>query len=243
MLNNMIDTEIDTLYNRIFGNNNPIRSIAVTAASEKEGVTALVLKLAERSMMAGKSTLVVDFNLHNPSIHAVFPTGNDEQVELVEGPGSIALPSIVSSLDEGAVFCGITAPCCKQAVRQLKNPGVIEQYIEGWLKDYDHIFFDTSPLDRVNAKNIPAARVAEACDGTIMVVLAANTTSFMVSAAVEKLGTTTANLLGCVYNDYVNPSLKQELIRETFRLPRWLSKIGRFLRNKIQGSQFLSIQV
>ena len=48
-----------------------MRPLAVTVANSGEGVTAL----AHRNLMVGRSTLMVDLNLWNPSLNGVLDLG------------------------------------------------------------------------------------------------------------------------------------------------------------------------
>ena len=242
MLFDNVNTEIDTLYQQVFASGVEVRSVTICAANEQEGVTSLALRLAERSIMAGKSTLVVDLNLYHPSLELLLDDSQD-RLEKTSNQTLLSGPGIVSSNNQEWVLTGVPAPLKRSAAMELKNPGVLEQCIARWKEEFDCIIFDTSPINRVNANNIPAVRVAESCDATIMVVLAAKTTNFMLTSALQKLNATKANLIGCVYNDYLNPSLKSELIREARRLPRCLNGLTKKLCAWLEHNRFLSIEV
>jgi hypothetical protein len=62
--------ELERVYSRTFGQG--VRSLAVTSADEREGVTTLVVALAKRNRFSGRSTLVVDLNLHRPALQQRF---------------------------------------------------------------------------------------------------------------------------------------------------------------------------
>jgi protein-tyrosine kinase len=61
--------EIEQIYAQIFSE--PKRSIAICSANAGEGVTSLTLALAERHLLAGHSTLVVDLNLYRPALQSL----------------------------------------------------------------------------------------------------------------------------------------------------------------------------
>lgn len=126
---------------------------------------------------------------------------------------------------------------------QLRRPGMIEQCINEWHRDYETIIFDTSPISRVNANNIPPEHIASACDGCVMVVLAGSTTETMVASAVKALESSGCRLVGTVLNDKENPPLKDELVREVDRLPGFLGPIKRRLKNHFRNSRLLSIDL
>ena len=228
--------EIEKIYSQHQRKN--CRSIAVCSANEGEGVTSVALALAQRNLLAGHSTLVVDLNLYRPALDTLL---------LLDKPvleaGAFDAPRIVTVQEQAIALTGITAPSHRDLVMKLRKPGVLEELIIEWEKSFDIIIIDTSPVNSINASNIPAERVAEACDGCLMVVLAGSTTESMVSTAIEKLKCTRAILLGCVLNDHNNPSLKSELLRETGRLESLYSGLAKRIGNWIGNSHLLSMEM
>jgi protein-tyrosine kinase len=214
------------------------RSIAVCSANRGEGVTSVALALAQRNLLAGHSTLVVDLNLYRPALNTLLIL-DEPALET----GVLDKPRIVTVKQQPIALIGITSPSHRDLVMKLRKPGVLEELIIEWKKSFDIIIFDTSPINCVNANNIPAERIAEACDGCLLVVLAGNTTESMVSVAVEKLKCTNAILLGCVLNDRDNPSLKRELLRETRRLESICSGLAKRIGNWIRNSHLLSMEI
>ncbi|MFT5879373.1 MAG: protein-tyrosine kinase [Moritella sp.] len=242
--------EIEQIYSQILSE--PGTSIAVCAANSGEGVTSIALALAQRNLVAGRSTLVVDLNIYRPAIKSLLDfdvllplganrTGNSAENEAATSAvhsintERLMPPQLVTTDNNTIALTGVTAPSKREHIMKLRQPGVLEKYVYNWLQQYDNVIIDTSPINRINARNIPPERVAAACDGAILVVLAGHTTEAMLSTAVSKLNTANAQLLGCIFNDHDNPSLKNELIREAERLaPRfgWLSKrLKKFLCN------------
>jgi protein-tyrosine kinase len=229
--------EIEQIYAQVLAD--PYRSLAFCSAGPDEGVTSLAISLAQRNLLAGHSTLLVDLNLFRPSLKPLFQERDDQSEpqsvyqseskyeqtcdELING---LAAPELVTSDHDLVVLNGISAPVAQQIIMKLRQPGMLEKVIKNWLTQYDTVLIDTSPLNKINANNIPAQRVAGACDGAVMVVMAAKTSQDMVTNAINKLNNANATLLGCVINDRDNPALKNELLREINKLgPRfnWLS--------------------
>jgi len=269
--------EIEQIYTQLLSN--PHTSIAICSAQEGEGVTSLAFALAQRNLLAGHSTLLVDLNLYRPAIKSLLPIeqaqvldpsrlhqspananyvkrneGNNEgkhelsyqQSNTATGisthtPANInALltePQLVSNANNSIVLTGVVAPKKREHIMKIRQPGVLEQCIETWLTQYDTVIIDTSPINRINAQNIPPERVAAACDGALLVVLAGRTPEAAIKNAVTKLENANAQLLGSVLNDRDNPTLKEELLREVQRLaPRfpWLSRPLKRALNKIR---------
>lgn len=246
--------EIEQIYTQLLSN--PHTSIAVCAAHEGEGVTSLAFALAQRNLLAGHATLLVDLNLYHPAIKSLLAIDTTELTANINQPHSASTaiqthnscdllgePQLVSNVDNSIVLTGVTAPKQRDHVMKIRQPGVLEKCIEEWLKQYDTVIIDTSPLNRINAQNIPPERVAAACDGAILVVLAGQTSEAAVSNAVTKLTNANAQLLGSVLNDRDNPTLREELLRETQRLEPRLAWLSRPLKRIINKSRLLALEV
>ncbi len=214
-----------------------LRALAVCAAEPDEGVSTLVRALARRNLLAGRSTLVVDLNLHHPTLVPVLdaPLGAE--------PGLLAPPQLVVGEVIGEVMTGVVAPSGAGNTLRLREPGVLEGQIRLWLECFDSVIIDTSPLNRVNAQNIPAERVAAACEGALLVVLAGHTRSATVDQALQRLRQAGAELKAAVFNDRDNPRLADELHREVRRLPRWAGRLKRHLHRSVAGMPLLSLEV
>lgn len=234
--------EIEQIYAQIFSE--PKRSVAICSANAGEGVTSLTLALAERHLLAGHSTLVVDLNLYKPSLQSLLNI-ETEKTNLPANISSNIFSSaeLVTAHQNTHVLTGLTAPHKRENIIKLRQPGVLEQCINEWMKNFDCVIIDTSPLNRINAGNIPPERVAAACDGAILTVLAGHTSESMVTSAVNKLNTSNAQLLGCVFNDRDNPSLKNELIREAQRLDARFSWLSHPLKKFINNINLLTLEV
>ena len=244
--------EIERIYTQLFSNANT--AIAICSAEQGEGVTSLAFALAQRNLLAGHSTLLVDLNLFRPAIKGVL----DLQTELnggqsVSGTSNLInnstintflnQPQLVFSVDSTIVVNGVTAPLKREHIIKLRQPGVLENCIEQWLNDYDTVIIDTSPLNRLNAQNIPAERVAAACDGAVLIVLASQTSEASVNSALTKLNNANALLLGSVFNDRDNPTLKAELLREVTRIPRFFNWLRNGLCKMINKSRLLTLEI
>lgn len=228
--------EIEQIYSQMMGENN--RAIAISSANHSEGVTSIALALAQRNLLAGHTTLLVDLNLYKPSLEKLLTldisTLKDDSLET---------PQLITVQEHPLALVGITSPSRRDMVLKLRTPGVLEQFIVEWQKTFETIIFDTSPINRINANNIPAERVAAACDGCLLVVLAGSTAEAMVSAAVDKLAHANATLLGCIFNDRDNPTLKNELLREILRLEPRFGGLSRRIGDWIRNSHILATDI
>ncbi len=232
--------EIEGIYTQLLGAKN--RTITICSANHGEGVTSVALALAQRYLLAGHATLLVDLNLYQPSLNKLLTL--DETASLPDLKTDVfGNPELVSGQGQSVALIGITCPTRRDLIIKLRKPGLLEQYIVDWQKSFDTIIFDTSPINRINASNIPAERVAAACDGSLLIVLAGSTTEAMVSSAVNKLKIAGANLVGCVFNDRDSPTLKNELLRETVRLESRFAGLARYITGLIRKSHLLSTEI
>jgi len=253
--------EIEQIYTQLLSN--PHTSIAICAAQEGEGVTSLAFALAERNLLAGHSTLLVDLNLYHPSLQSLLSLDTEKLQRQPENQHSdstelqnnnhrnnlptmsdvFSAPQLVFSDKRAIVINGITAPTKREHTMKIRQPGVLEKCIDDWLKQFDTVIIDTSPLNRINAQNIPPERVAAACDGAILVVMAGKTSEAAINNATAKLNNANALLLGSVFNDRDNPTLKSELLREVQKLDPRFSWLSRPLKRILHKSRLLALQV
>jgi protein-tyrosine kinase len=227
--------ELERVYARTIGDG--VRSLAVTSADEGEGVTTLVVALAKRSRHSGRSTLAVDLNLYRPALAERF--GVTQIPRVADGRhGQDALPRV--NLGDGLTL--IPAPTDRGEAIRLRDRHRFDEYLDAWLGQFDTVIFDTTSLNGSNKGNIPAEQVCQGCAGAVLVVLAGITPASALRAALDKLGAAEANLLGTVLNDRHNPSLAEELRRETERFERRLPGLAQRVRGRIRASKLLSLE-
>ena len=232
--------EIEKIYCQL--QNGSKRSIAICSANQGEGVTSVALALAQRNLLAGHSTLLVDLNLYRPALNTLLSLDSQSLLPQLN-TDTFNSPQLVTTQEQSTALTGITSPCHRDLILKLRRPGVLEQYIDEWHKSFDTIIFDTSPINRVNAKNIPAERVTAACDGGLLVVLAGHTTEAMITSAVEKINIAGGQLFASIYNDRDNPTLKSELVREVHRLGHHFKWLARYIKKQINKSRLLTLEI
>lgn len=227
--------ELERVYARTIGHG--IRSLAITSADEREGVTTLLVALAKRNRYSGRTTLVVDLNLHRPALHHRFGlTSIPVADEGVNGPNH--LPRV----DLGEGLSVIPAPTNRGDTVLLRESAHFAEYLKVWLDQYDVVLFDTTPLNGSNKGNIPAESVCYGCEAAVLVVLAGITPTSAVRAALDRVGAAQVNLVGTVLNDYHNPSLAEELRRESHRFDRLLPGLMQRVRGRVRASQLLNLE-
>lgn len=225
--------EIESVYSMIWQQN--CRSIALCSANSGDGTSTMSMALAQRNLLAGHSTLIVDLNLAKPNLRSSLNLQKDS-------PELLNNPQLVHSHGTEISLTGIVAPMDRNDIMKIRRPGVLENCISTWLQQYDTVIIDTSNILRPGSDVIPAERVCAACDASILVVLAGNTRELMISQSVERLERAGAKLLGCIINDKNNPSLKSEMIREIRRLDKYSRRLSQTLQRFINSCAFLSIE-
>lgn len=227
--------ELERVYSRTIGQG--LRSLVVTSADEGEGVTTLVVALAKRNRYSGRTTLVVDLNLHRPSLHKRFGLSF-----IPAPPDGVHGPDALPRVDLGEGLTVMPAPTNRGEAVLLRDAHRFAEYLEVWLGQYDVVIFDSTPVNGSNKGNIPVERIAHGCEGCILVVLAGVTPASAVRAALDKLKSAGVTPLGTVLNDFHNPSLAEELRRETQRFDRLLPGFTQRLRGRIRASRLLNLE-
>lgn len=213
------------------------RSICISSAESGEGSSTLAYALAQRAAAAGRNTLLVDFNLYRPILNDL--TNTPRQAWSPED--DTGDKAIVRFPEQS--FAILPAPIGASAAAPFREHHVLEERLKLWLEEFDVIVADTSPLNNVNARNIPAELVCSSCDATILVVLSGRTAETNIRRAVERLRDAQANLIGTVLNDRYNPHLAEEMIRETRRLDKWVPGIMEKIRRKIRNSPLFMAKI
>lgn len=225
--------ELETVYANTLGNG--LRSLAICAAEPGEGVSTLAYALARRSEAGGRRTLLVELNLFRPRLAALLGAGASPWAQ----PGEMTHPLEAAP---GSRLAVLPAPPASEALLALRERANISLHLESWLRQFEAVVVDTSPVNAVNRGNVPADIVCGCCEGTVMVVLAGRTRAASVSQARDRLAGSGARLVGTVFNDQFNPCLAQELCRETARFDgRWPRAMAA-LRTFIRRSHLLNMQ-
>ncbi|WDD96836.1 hypothetical protein [Thalassomonas actiniarum] len=227
--------EIERIYAAMMAGN--VRSLAVTASQPQEGVSTVIRALARRNLNAGRSTLLVDLNLHSPHLSNALALPSSSTPEQ-----GLSKPHMLS-LHKEIKMAVITAPARREVIMQLREPGMLANHIQGWLKNYDTVLLDTSPIGLHNSGNLPGEYAASACDACILTVLAGVTSQASIKSTIEKLNKAQALLLGTVINDRYNPGLKQELLREADKLSRYFPGFANRVKNWLNKSHLLSLEL
>jgi Mrp family chromosome partitioning ATPase len=226
--------ELENIYANTLGRG--LRSLAVCAAEPGEGVSTVAYALARRSEAGGRRTLLVELNLFRPRLAAQLGVAAADWA----AASSLSAPLLDPAASGRLAF--LPAPPTSTGLLTLRERGTLAGYIASWGQQFDAVVIDTSAVNAVNQGNVPADIVCAGCEGTLLVVLAGRTRAAAVARACETLAASGARLAGAVLNDQFNPSLAQELLRESRRLDRYCPRIMAALRAVIRRSALLNLQ-
>lgn len=263
--------ELEEIYDATFGSG--LKSIAISSINTGEGSSLVAVALSQRALLAGKSVLVVDMNSYRPNFKPLLTEQMIDDIEsnnVINAPlfeqntefldnkdsltinneihdetsiNTMKMPELLTNATESFALTGVIVPTDTKSIMALRKQDAIEQQINHWFQEYDYVVFDTAPINRISARNIPAQRVIQACEGAVIIALAGSTSEADVMTALSKLKKQKNKIVGWVINDRDNPSLKSEMLRELKRLDPLLGKYTSMLKKMINNSKFLSTSV
>ena len=174
------------------------KKIVVTSAIPGEGKSTFSLNLAITLAETGMRVLIVDGDMRNPSVHRYL------RLRQTDIPGLSSLLSgeemvekSIGHLDKfnlDLILSGQIPP----NPAELLGTGKLKEILEKLEVNYDYIIVDAPPVSIVT----DAAEIAQACDGTILVVGQKMATQEQVLKAKANLDQVNANILGVVLNNY-----------------------------------------
>lgn len=166
----------------------------VTSAGPREGKSSTVANLAVSMAQAGKSILVIDADMRNPTQHKLFGLSNLEGLSgsLVQDQGCQAYIQETAVLGVSVLTGGPIPPNPAELVGSQRMKRLIEEVSE----QYDVVLIDTPPVVAVT----DAAILAQEVDGVILVLAAGEVNKDFALRAKELLDKVGAKILGAVLN-------------------------------------------
>jgi len=172
-----------------------IRSILITSPGKGDGKTTLSSNLACAMAQFGKKVLLIDANMHNPGLSAIFNMSDEPGLtELMTGE-CVKFEAIhrsqVPNLD--------ILPGGNSRNSFAANPlsvGDGNRFLSEVRNDYDFVILDTPPILLTS----DSSAIAAAIDGIICSVRSAQRNRGEVSRTVESIRKTGSNFLGIVLN-------------------------------------------
>lgn len=169
------------------------RVIVVTSALQEEGRPTLAVELAIAFTKSARKTLIVDFDLRNPTIHYAFGVPNELGVCEIFGADA-DLPETVKILPAGLAV--LPAGQWSDRVRARISSDEIASFLEHLRQNFEVIIVNTHPVLMV-AESAPLIRHA---DAVILSVEKFETRLPMMMRAQEKIISLAPPVFGVVYH-------------------------------------------
>lgn len=170
------------------------KKIMITSSGPREGKSTTVANLAVSIAQAGKSVLVIDADLRNPSQHKLFQIGNSEGLSsfLIQDQDerSFIKETIVPGVK--VLTGGPIPPNPAELVGSQRMKRLIKEVSE----QFDVVLIDTPPIIAVT----DAAILAQEVDGVILVIASGEVNKEYAQRAKEQLDIVGAKILGAVIN-------------------------------------------
>ncbi|MEH2392067.1 MAG: exopolysaccharide transport family protein [Nostoc sp.] len=175
----------------------PFKSLMLTSALPGEGKTTLVLGLVASATRMHRRVLVIDANLHNPSLHKILELSNDWGLSLLLVDETTThfqdyIQPIHPSIDI------LTAGPVPEDTVKLLSSRRMEELIELFEQTYDLVLIDAPPI----LGTVDARIVASLCNGIVMVERMGKVTRSELTQATEILSK--LNLIGIIANEVSN---------------------------------------
>lgn len=173
------------------------KRIMVTSAGPQEGKSTTVANLAVSMAQAGKSVLVIDADLRNPTQHKLFGLDNWEglSVALVQDHGYRDYRDYVRETAVPGIMLLTGGPIPPNPA-ELVGSKRMKHLIEELSAQFDLVLIDTPPVIAVT----DAAILAQEVDGVILVLAAGEVHKEYAQRAKEMLDKVGAKILGAVLN-------------------------------------------
>ncbi|MEH2056426.1 MAG: polysaccharide biosynthesis tyrosine autokinase [Nostoc sp.] len=175
----------------------PFKSLMFTSALPGEGKTTLILGLVASATRMHRRVLVIDANLHNPSLHKILELSNDWGLSLLLVDETTThfqdyIQPIHPSIDI------LTAGPEPEDTVKLLSSERMKELIELFEQSYDLVLIDAPAI----LGTVDARIVASFCNGIVMVERMGKVTRTELTQATEILSK--LNLIGIIANEVSN---------------------------------------
>ena len=171
-----------------------LQTIALTSCTPNEGKSTTIANLAVVLTQAGKSVLLIDCDMRNPTVHKNFNLSNKIGLSSCISMGTALSDSVQKTSIEGlyALTGGVIPPNPSELLgsEQMKN------LLQRAKEEYDYVLIDTPPVMPVT----DALIVSRFVDGMILVIASAEVKVEMARDVKNQLVNAGANILGVVLN-------------------------------------------
>lgn len=171
-----------------------LKTLAVTSCIPNDGKSMTAANLAVVLTQAGKSVLLIDCDMRNPTVHKNFNLSNKVGLSSCISMGTALSDAVQKTSIEGlyALTGGVIPPNPSELLGSEQMKNVLQRAKE----QYDYVLIDTPPVMPVT----DALIVSRFVDGMILVITSAEIKVEMARDVKNQLVNAGANILGVVLN-------------------------------------------
>ncbi|WP_088228898.1 CpsD/CapB family tyrosine-protein kinase [Desulfosporosinus sp. FKB] len=170
------------------------QKIMVTSAGPREGKSITVANLAVSIAQTGKTVLIIDSDLRNPTQHKIFGLHNGQGLSVALFEDEDFRDYLKETEVTGVTV--LTGGPIPPNPAELVGSNRMKQLIREASQEFDVLLIDTPPVVAVTDASILAQEV----DGVIMVVASGEVSKDYAQTAKEQLDKVGAKILGAVLN-------------------------------------------
>jgi capsular exopolysaccharide synthesis family protein len=170
------------------------KKIMITSAGPREGKSSTVANLAVSIAQTGKTVLIIDADLRNPTQHKLFGLSNGQGLSVALVQDQDYRNYIMETNAPGVLV--LTGGPIPPNPAELVGSKRMKSLIEEVSKQFDVVLIDTPPIVAVT----DAAILAQEVDGVILVLASGEVNKDYALRAKEQLDKVGAKILGAVIN-------------------------------------------
>ena len=171
-----------------------LKTIAITSCTPNEGKSMTIANLAIVLTQAGKSVLIMDCDMRNPTVHKNFNLSNKVGLSSCISMGTAVADAVQETAIEGldALTAGVIPPNPSELLGSERMQNILQRAKE----EYDYVLIDTPPVLPVTDSLVLGSMV----DGLILVIDSGEIKVEMAREVKNQLVHAGANILGVVLN-------------------------------------------
>ena len=171
-----------------------LQTIALTSCTPNEGKSTTIANLAVVLTQAGKSVLLIDCDMRNPTVHKNFNLSNKLGLSSCISMGTAVADAVQATAIEGldALTAGVIPPNPSELLGSERMQNILQRAKE----EYDYVLIDTPPVLPVTDSLVLGRMV----DGLILVIDSGEIKVEMARDVKNQLVHAGANILGVVLN-------------------------------------------
>ena len=171
-----------------------LKTIAITSCTPNEGKSMTVANLAIVLTQAGKSVLIMDCDMRNPTVHKNFNLSNKVGLSSCISMGTAVDDAVQATAIDGlyALTAGVIPPNPSELLGSERMQNILQRAKE----EYDYVLIDTPPVLPVTDSLVLGSMV----DGLILVIDSGEVKVEMAREVKNQLVHAGANILGVVLN-------------------------------------------